>query len=59
LGENSLKVAFIAVLRLEITVLTLKNSESRSRSGRLPPVMVATWLRPPSPNTAKAGVPSV
>src|SRR4051812_1152498 len=31
----------------------------RSRSGRLPPVIVATWVRPFSPNTWKAEVPSV
>src|SRR4051812_26134757 len=36
-----------------------KSGAPRSRSGRLPPVIVATWVRPFSPNTWKAEVPSV
>jgi len=54
LGENTLYAAFSAVLRLAISVLTLRNEAPRSRSGRLPPVTQATWVRPPSPKTWKA-----
>src|SRR5271168_2306130 len=44
-ADGALKVAFIAVLRFEIVVLTQKKTDPRARSGRLPPVITFSRVR--------------